>query len=97
MTVAKVREPKGERLEVRLTPTTKSLLTYAAQLRHTTLSDFLVSSAVKAAEEVIVSPKVFEISTERGWTALMDLLDDTKSPRANKRLTGLLSGQSSGK
>ena len=32
MTVAKVREPKGERLEVRLTPTTKSLLTYAAQL-----------------------------------------------------------------
>ncbi len=39
------RETKAERLEVRLTEATKSLLTHAAALRHTTVTEFLLSSA----------------------------------------------------
>ena len=75
MTETMERETKAERLEVRLTQATKSLLTHAARLRHTTVSDFLISSAVRAAEDVLVSPRVFEIRTSHGWKTLGDLLD----------------------
>jgi uncharacterized protein (DUF1778 family) len=90
MVVAQEREAKAERLEVRLTPTAKSLLNHAAQLRHTTLTDFLVSSAIRAAEEVLVSPRIFEISTEEGWSVLMDLLDDPITTPPNANLVALL-------
>jgi uncharacterized protein (DUF1778 family) len=68
-------ETKTERLEVRLTPATKSLLSHAAQLRHATLTDFMVSSAVRAAEDALVSPRVFEIGSDDGWDRLMQVLD----------------------
>lgn len=90
MAVAQEREAKAERLEVRLTPSAKSLLTQAAQLRHTTLTEFLVSSAMKAAEEVLVSPRVFEISSDEGWRALMDLLDEPATTPPNAELVALL-------
>lgn len=75
---------------MRLTPTAKSLLNQAAQLRHTTVTEFLVSSAMKAAEEVLVSPRVFEISTEEGWSTLMDLLDDPATGKPDTGLVALL-------
>jgi len=90
MALAHERESKVERLEVRLTPTTKSLLTHAAQLRHTTLTEFLVSSAVRAAEDVLLSPRVFEIDTEEGWSALMSILDEPKHAEPNAELVALL-------
>jgi uncharacterized protein (DUF1778 family) len=55
------RETKAERVEVRLTQATKSLLTHAANRWHATVGEFLISSAVRAAEDVLVSPRVFEI------------------------------------
>jgi uncharacterized protein (DUF1778 family) len=90
MALAQEREAKVERLEVRLTPSAKSLLTHAAQLRHTTLTDFLLSSAMRAAEEVLVSPRVFEISTEEGWSTLMDVLDEPATTPPNAKLVALL-------
>jgi uncharacterized protein (DUF1778 family) len=75
-------QAKTERLEVRLSPATKSLLSHAAHLRHTTVTDFLVSSAVRAAEDVLVSPRVFEISTARSWNTLTALLDAPGEPNA---------------
>ncbi|HVC61210.1 MAG TPA: DUF1778 domain-containing protein [Acetobacteraceae bacterium] len=90
MTIAKTREAKVERLEVRLTPATKSLLSHAAQLRHTTLTEFLVSGAVRAAEDALVSPRVFEVNTDQGWNTLMDLLDEPSSAEPNPRLVSLL-------
>lgn len=83
------RESKGERLEVRLTPATKSLLTQAAQLRHTTLSEFLISSAMRAAEDTLVSPRVFEINSDEGWQTLMALLDSDQET-ADPKLVQLL-------
>lgn len=90
MVAAQERETKAERLEVRLTPAAKSLLSHAAQLRHTTLTDFLVSSAMRAAEDVLVSPRVFEINTEEGWSALMDLLDEPAGAQPPAELVRLL-------
>ncbi len=75
MNIVPDKETKAERLEVRLTPSTKALLTQAAQARQTTITEFLVSSAVKAAEDVVASPKVF-FANDAGWAALQRLLDD---------------------
>jgi len=84
------RDAKAERLEVRLTPATKSLLSYAARLRHTTLSDFLISSAVRAAEDELVSPRLFEINAASGWTTLMELLDAPPATLPDPELVALL-------
>lgn len=90
MVVAREREAKAERLEVRLTPAAKSLLSHAAQLKHTTLTDFLLSSAIKAAEEALVSPRVFEVNSAEGWKTLMDLLDKPNDAVPNENLVALL-------
>ncbi|HUB46397.1 MAG TPA: DUF1778 domain-containing protein [Acetobacteraceae bacterium] len=87
---AREREAKAERLEVRLTPATKALLGHAAHLKHTTLTDFLISSAVRAAEDALVSPRVFEVDSEEGWNTLMGLLDAPSSSEPDDRLVSLL-------
>jgi uncharacterized protein (DUF1778 family) len=71
---AREREAKAERLEVRLAPSTKALLSAAAHARHTTLSEFLISSAVREAEAVLASPLVFLLD-DGGWDALTETLD----------------------
>ncbi len=86
------RETKVERLEVRLTAATKSLLSQAAQLRRTTVTDFLLSSAVRAAEETLVSPRVFEITSDQGWEKLMQALDEPADDVPPAALVALLRG-----
>ncbi len=93
MAVTKQREAKVERLEVRLAPATKSLLSHAAQLRHTTLTDFLVSSAVRAAEDVLVSPRLFEITSDEGWRTLTELLDEPAGNQPDPQLVSLFRNQ----
>jgi uncharacterized protein (DUF1778 family) len=90
MALARQHQAKTERLEVRLSPATKSLLSHAAQMRHTTVTDFLISSAVRAAEDVLVSPRVFDISTGKGWNTLMTLLDPPPDAEPNAALVALL-------
>jgi uncharacterized protein (DUF1778 family) len=75
MNIAPEKEAKAERLEVRLTPSAKSLLMYAAQVRQTTVTEFLISSAMRAAEDVVASPKVF-FANDEGWAAIQRLLDE---------------------
>ena len=75
MTTAPDKEAKAERLEVRLTPSNKALLAHAAQVRQTTITEFLISSAIRAAEDVVASPKVF-FANEEGWAGVQRLLDD---------------------
>ena len=77
---------------MRLSPATKSLLSHAAQMRHTTVTDFSISSAVRAAKDVLVSPRVFEISTNKGWNTLMALLDAPPDQEPNAALVELFAG-----
>src|SRR5947209_9692318 len=57
------RSPKQERLEARVTPDQKRLIERAAQLRGTTVTEFVVVSAQQAAREII---KDFEMLSLRG-------------------------------
>ena len=70
------RSPKAERLELRLTADAKSLLAHAAQMRHTSISEFILSSAVAAAEDVVAVPKVFFVG-EEGWDQVLRMANDT--------------------
>ncbi len=84
------RQTKTERLELRLSPATRSLLTHAARLRHTTITEFLISSAVKAAEDAMLQPRLFEIETDAGWTVLETELNRSIRSPPDDALTALL-------
>lgn len=71
-------ESKAERIELRVTPTVKALLTAAAQAKHTTVTDFLLDHGVRAAEEAISSPRVF-FASEAGWDAVQALLEEKEA------------------
>ena len=81
---------KTERLELRLSPATRSLLAQAARLRHTSLTEFLVSSAVRAAEDAMAQPKLFEIESDAGWDVLTGLLADNGGESPNGALVALM-------
>ena len=66
---------KDERIEVRVSPNAKALLMAAAQARHTSVSEFLLTNGIEAAEQVVAVPRVFYASRE-GWAAIQRLLDD---------------------
>jgi uncharacterized protein (DUF1778 family) len=69
------KEAKAERIEVRVTPNAKALLTAAAQARHTTVSDFLLTHGIEAAQQAVAVPRVFYAS-EEGWAAIQRILDE---------------------
>ncbi len=69
---------KDERIEVRVSPNAKALLMAAAQARHTTVSEFLLTNGIEAAEQVVAVPRVFYASQE-GWAAIQQLLDDEEN------------------
>lgn len=69
------KHAKAERIEVRVTPQAKALLNAAAQARHTTVSDFLLTNGIQAAEQAVAVPRVFYAS-EEGWSAIQRMLDD---------------------
>jgi uncharacterized protein (DUF1778 family) len=66
---------KAERIEVRVSPNAKALLSAAALARHTTVSEFLLTNGIQAAEQVVAVPRVF-YAAEEGWAAIQRLLDD---------------------
>jgi uncharacterized protein (DUF1778 family) len=90
MPVVRERSTKTERLEIRLSPATRLLLTQAARMRHTTITQFLISSAVTAAQDALVQPKLFEITTDAGWAALNDALDRHYDEPPNEALVAAL-------
>jgi len=69
------KESKAERIEIRVTPNVKALLTAAAQSRHTSISEFLLTHGIEAAEREIAAPRVFYAS-ETGWASVQALLDE---------------------
>ncbi len=75
---------KKERLEARLRPEQKARIQHAADLEGVSLSDFVVSKATAAAEEIIRSHEVLEL-TERDGVVFVEALLNPPEPNENLR------------
>ena len=84
------KEAKAERIEIRVTPSAKALLNAAAQARQTTISEFLLSNGIEAAEKAVSMPRVF-YATEEGWEALQKLLDEEEKQEPSPAAVAWLS------
>ena len=78
---------RTDRIDVRVTPEAKEALQAAAALRRTTVSDFVLDSALKAADDELAERTIFPLSAEQ-WQAFQAALD--VPPRPTPRLKRLL-------
>lgn len=65
---------KSGRLGLRASESQRSLLVAASQAEGTTVSDFVLRHATRAAEEVLADRRVFMLSSEV-WTRFTDALE----------------------
>ncbi|MDX2221381.1 MAG: DUF1778 domain-containing protein [Rhodospirillaceae bacterium] len=84
-----VAEAKSERIELRTTRRAKSLLQRAAAASHKNMSDFLIDSALRAAEQALLERRVFRLNATQ-WREFQDFLDRPvkRKARLNRLLTG---------
>ncbi|PSB00864.1 DUF1778 domain-containing protein [Merismopedia glauca] len=83
-----MRSPaRSERIDIRISPSAKQLLQDAAEVQHKTLSEFVLHSAISAAEQALCDRQQLRLSAEQ-WTALMEALD--APPRRHPRMERLL-------
>lgn len=73
---------RRERLEFRLTKKQKMLFKQAAKIQGRSLSDFLASSAEKAAREIIIENQVIQLSVEDSLSFAKSILNAPK-PNGN--------------
>lgn len=78
---------RNEKLDIRLSADAKALLQQAAETRHKTLSEFVLDSALGAAEDVLKERNVIALDATQ-WAAFMAALD--APPRRHPRLERLL-------
>ena len=72
-------KPRPERLEARLPAEVKAIIQRAADISGRSLSDFVVSSALEAAEETIRRREVIVLS-ERDSIAFVEAILNPKGP-----------------
>jgi uncharacterized protein (DUF1778 family) len=78
---------KSERLDIRVTPKARQLLQQAAKERHTTVSQFVLESALHSANAVLAECSRMRLDAKQ-WTAFMEALD--APPRRHPRMERLL-------
>ena len=78
---------REERLEVRLTPQTKTMLERAASVERKTVSAFILDKGLAAAAETLADRREFRLSA-RQYDAFVAALDSKEMPRP--RLEALL-------
>lgn len=72
---------RSARLDVRLSPTAKSVLEMAAAARHKSVSEFLLENGLSAAYETLADRRVFVLDDEQ-WAAFNRLLDAPPKPNS---------------
>ena len=82
---------RNEMLDIRLSAEAKALLQQAAESRHKTLSEFVLDSALGAAENVLKERNIIALDAQQ-WTAFIAALD--APPRRNPRMQRLLQSPS---
>jgi uncharacterized protein (DUF1778 family) len=80
------RQNRTTKLDLRLSPEAKARLNAAAQARHQSVSQFVLSSALDRADEALAERQRFGLDAER-WSAFLAALD--APPRALPRLERL--------
>lgn len=80
-------ETRNEKLDLRLTPSAKRTLQFAAQSLHRSVSEFVLESALSRAEETLPDRQRFGLNAKQ-WEAFQSALDaPTKpAPRLGKLL-----------
>jgi uncharacterized protein (DUF1778 family) len=78
---------RSEKLDLRVAPDAKRMLQEAARERHTSVSQFVLDSAIAAATEVLAERSRIALNSE-AWTAFMKALD--APPRKHPRMERLL-------
>lgn len=78
---------KSERLNLRANAWQRTLLREASEVEGTTVSEFVLRSATRAAENVLADRRAFALSEDR-WQAFMEILDSParELPRLRKLL-----------
>lgn len=76
------KSDRDERLEARISAELKSILQYAANLQGSSLSEFLIKSASKSANEVIREHLIIKFSTEDSLNFVENILHP-KKPNKN--------------
>ncbi|HEV8638536.1 MAG TPA: DUF1778 domain-containing protein [Chloroflexota bacterium] len=82
--MAVVHRHKRERLEARVTPEQKELLQRAAALEGTTVTEFVVSRAQRAAEQTIREHEILTL-TARASSAFVEALLSPPAPNQTLR------------
>jgi len=68
------RASRSARLGLRATPKQEAILRRAAEVAHQSLTDFILESACRAAEQTLLDQRLFMVSGGQ-YQALLDLLD----------------------
>lgn len=76
--------PRSSRLGLRATPEQEAVLRRAAEVAHKTLTDFILDSAYKAAEETLLDQRLFMVSGSQ-YQSLMDMLEQPEQPNEGLR------------
>jgi uncharacterized protein (DUF1778 family) len=78
---------RSEKLDIRITPEAKRLLQDAARERHTTISQFVLDTALGAANDLLAARTRIGLEDEQ-WELFMEALD--APPRVHPRMQRLL-------
>src|SRR5207237_4918384 len=65
---------RSDKLDIRISPEAKRILQEAARERHTTISQFVIDSALATANDVLAERNRIGLNSEQ-WTAFMAALD----------------------
>ena len=82
-----IANKRTDRIDLRIHPEAKEALQAAASLRHKSVSEFILESALGAADEILADRRYFSLNAEQ-WEAFQAALD--APPRALPRLERLM-------
>jgi len=82
--MSSIVEAKDERLQVRLNAEAKTVLQRAANYRHKTVSQFVLTTALAEAEKVIRENEAVTLSAA-DWKVFYDALNNPPAPNAALR------------
>ena len=78
---------RSDKLDIRISPEAKRVLQEAARERHTTISQFVIDSALATAQDVLAERTRIGLNSEQ-WAAFIAALD--APPQRHPRMERLL-------